>query len=239
MYAELYTITSGMMVRQDQMNQLAHNLANSETVGFKMEVMAAREAYVRAPNWLYPFPSQVSSTAPAIDFSQGQILPTGRTLDMALEGKGFFLVLSPQGPRLTRDGRFSLDGNSRLTLNGMPVMGVGGPIKLKKGRMVVNELGEIRVEGQLVDRLRLVDVDDPGRLTKVAPGLFEVDAGAALMDAGGCRVLQGYLERSNVQPLRLMVSLIDVLRTFEMQQRMLQQIDQLNQKAVQTMPKRM
>jgi flagellar hook-basal body protein len=123
MFAELYVAASGMAVRQEKIDALAHNLANINTVGFKMGEVVLEERPLDTQGGALNAPSQVRLVGRRTDFSQGELQHTGEPLDVALGQAGFFVVESPDGVRLSRDGRFSLDPNGRLVLRNMPVLG--------------------------------------------------------------------------------------------------------------------
>lgn len=234
MYSELYTAASGMRVRLDQMDLLTNNLANVNSIGFKIDEIALQEAPVLSALGGGRVPSHVRTHSRWIDFSPGNIQNTGGPLDLALEGEGFFVIQTPDGVRLTRDGRFSLDADGRLVLRGMPVEGQGGEIVLDGDSVVVKEDGRILKGGGEVARLRVVRVYSTDLLERTGEGLFRVPPdGQSLQDMDDPVVRQGALELSNANAIKLMVQMIDVVRSFEMQQRVIQTLDRLAERAIQ------
>jgi flagellar basal-body rod protein FlgG len=233
MYSELYTAVSGMVVRQRQLDLLANNLANINTVGFKVEDIQLEERPIPSSQGLVRAPSHVGQGSRWIDYSPGAIQTSGQPLDFALEGEGFFVVQTRDGTRLTRDGRFSQDEQGQLVLRGMPVQGVNGAIQLGEGPIECKEDGTIMQGGAPAGRLRVVKVPTPQQLEREEGGVFRVPDGVPLEDAPGARIRQGCVEMSNANAIRLMVQMIDAVRCFELHQRMIHTFDQLGQKAVQ------
>jgi len=233
MFSELYTATSGMITRQEQMDVLAHNLANVNSVAFKMDELVTTERLIQTPLGAVRAPTHVKTATRWTDFSPGQLQATGEPLDLALGAEGFFMVQTPAGVRLTRDGRFSLDGEKKLVLRNMPVLGQGGEVRLGEGVSEIREDGAVMHGGREVGRLRVVSVSSPQALVREGEGLYAVPEGVTTEEIKNPRVLQGHLEQSNTHAIRLMVQMIDAVRGFEMHQRMVQTLDRLGEKAVQ------
>jgi flagellar basal-body rod protein FlgF len=214
---------------------LANNLANVSTPGFKRDDLAivpdAVAAATRSANVL-ALPSG-GSLLQWTDFSQGHIQGTGRGLDAAINGPGFFAVDSPAGMRFTRAGSFTVDRDGVLVgPTGTPVHGRGGPITVTSSNVTINAAGEVIDGGRVVGTLRVVDFPKPYRFMKEGQGLFApVDPTVELTDAQGYEIAGGALEASNVGTVQMMVTMIDVLRTYEAAQRAMQAVEQANQHA--------
>lgn len=203
----------------------ANNLANASTSGFKADF----EAYRAVPLFGEGQPSRVFALAerPGVDFSTGTIEHTGNDLDVAINGEGFLAVQAPDGSEAyTRAGELQLTATGQLlTRDGLPVLGNGGPIALPPSQaLVIGADGTIttRPVGQeantlaQVDRLRLVRPLSAADLVKGPDGLFRMkDGNPAPLDAS-VSVTQGALERSNVNPISAMVSMIENARQYEM-----------------------
>jgi len=203
----------------------ANNLANASTSGFKADF----EAYRAVPLFGEGQPSRVFALAerPGVDFSTGSIEHTGNDLDVAINGEGFLAVQAPDGSEAyTRAGELQLTATGQLlTRDGLPVLGNGGPIALPPSQaLVIGADGTIttRPVGQeantlaQVDRLRLVRPLSAADLVKGPDGLFRMkDGNPAPLDAS-VSVTQGALERSNVNPISAMVSMIENARQYEM-----------------------
>lgn len=234
MFSELYVAASGMVARQEQMDVLSHNLANVNTAGFKVEDVLLEERKIQTRMGTVASPSHVRVVARRTDFSPGELHISGEPLDVALSGKGFFVVQAQDGIRLTRDGRFSIDGKGRLVLGDMPVLGEQGEIRPGTTASVrIQPDGQVASDSGAVGRLRIVTLDDPSLLERVGSGLYRVPAGVQLQEQPNPQVFPGYLEMSNANAVRCMVQMIEAVRSFEMHQRMVQTLDRLGERAVQ------
>ncbi|HSV31352.1 MAG TPA: flagellar basal-body rod protein FlgF [Atribacteraceae bacterium] len=241
----IYTAASGMNVFEIKQGVLANNLANIETPGFKADLLRAEAVYERAISRFTDEQSPISIGSLSIgaqlisehqtDFSQGRIETTGNHLDFALQGGGFFVVATPEGEGYTRAGNFALDTDGRLVnVDGFPVLGTTGEIVLPPGgTFLVDDQGRIRVDDEEVDQLRVVDFDDRNLLVKRGlNNFFPVDDLVEPREAVGFRVVQGSLERSNMNVVEAMVTMIETLRKFEAAQRAIQSQDLALQRAV-------
>lgn len=205
--------------------QAANNLANANTTGFKADF----DAYRSMPLFGEGHPTRVFALAerPGVDFSTGTIEMTGNDLDVALNGEGFIAVQAPDGSEAyTRAGEFKIDAAGQLmTMDGLPVLGNGGPIALPPSQaVVIGTDGTIstRPVGQeantlaQIDRLRLVKPLDLGQVVKGADGLFRQKDGTPMPIDATVTVTQGALERSNVNPVGEMITMIENARQYEM-----------------------
>ena len=205
--------------------QAANNLANANTTGFKADF----DAYRSMPLFGEGHPTRVFALAerPGVDFSTGTIEMTGNDLDVALNGEGFIAVQAPDGSEAyTRAGEFKIDAAGQLmTMDGLPVLGNGGPIALPPSQaVVIGTDGTIstRPVGQeantlaQIDRLRLVKPLELGQVVKGADGLFRQKDGTPMPIDATVTVTQGALERSNVNPVGEMITMIENARQYEM-----------------------
>lgn len=214
---------------------LANNLANTSTPGFKRDDLAivpdAVAAATRSANVL-ALPAG-GSLLQWTDFSQGFVQGTDRALDAAINGPGFFVVETPAGPRYTRAGSFNVRNDGVLVgASGTPVLGRSGPITIASGKVSIGAGGEVLDDGRLVDTLRVVDFPRPYRFVKEGQGLFApVDPAVQPDAATGYEIAGGALEASNVGTVQMMVTMIDVLRTYEAAQRAMQAVEEANQHA--------
>lgn len=230
------TLVSGMQLLWQRQEILANNLANLSTTGFKRDDVAPVPAPPRDPAAtgtaanLGPPPAQ--ALVQWTDFSQGPIRETGRSLDVALGGSGFFVVATPAGPRYTRAGAFDISRDGYLvTSDGLRVLGERGPIAIGSTRVTVSERGEVRDETRAIDTLRVVDFPRPYHLSKEGSGFFLPADGVAPAPAAGYQVYGGSLEGSNVSSLETMVGMIDILRKYEASQRAIQALEEANRQA--------
>ncbi len=185
----------------------ANNLANSDTEGFKADLMAARQ--VGDTTWPVP----VMRT----DLSQGNLTHTGRPLDVALDGPGFLVVQTENGERLTRGGALALDVANRLTdRHGNVILGENGPIAipLRYATLEIQADGEVVVDGTKVDRLRLETVRDTSTLLKEGAGRFVADQERVAVDSATLTLRQGEIEDSNQDTLRGTVDLVTIQRAY-------------------------
>jgi flagellar basal-body rod protein FlgF len=220
MAGTIYVALSGMRTRMAHLDRLASDIANESTAGYKGE--RAGTLAVDRPSFDAVLNSAVDTvaSAPTVDFRPGVILPTGRDLDVALDGKGFFVVQTPAGPRYTRNGSFSRSADGTLvTSDNMPVLGQNGPIKVGDGPLTLNNDGTIAVNRVAVGRLQVVDFSDYTGLGREDGGRFRAPASEAPAPVSGTFVRNGALEQSNVSVTQRMASLIEVSRSFEALQR--------------------
>lgn len=181
------------------------------------------------------------------EFEQGPLRSTENPFDFALEGRGWFAVETPDGVRYTRNGSFLLDKDSYLvTKDGYYVLGENGRIRIKANNISVNEQGEIVVNldlqpdprrlvsyaendwkaPQVIDRLLIADFRQPRALVKQGNSLWKpTDEALPVFITRDAKVRQGFLEMSNVNPVREMTRMIEVQRTYEANQRTLQSHD--------------
>jgi len=201
---------------------ITHNLANVSTVGYKRicnafsESLKAQEA---GEETYLPGSVDLSS---AFDFSQGSISETGRPLDFALYGKGFFVIETPEGPLYTRNGMFRTNQNGQIVdCNGRTVAGETGPIVIPNGvglsQLNVSSDGTLSAGGATIGKFRLVDFgDNENKLVPVGSNCFEMpDENIEPAAAEHIVVKQGYQESSNVKMIDELVDMIMVARLYE------------------------
>jgi len=229
-----YPAVSGALALETQLDILTNNVANMNTTGFKQSL----PVYSGWSNNNQPgagdAPVAFSTFDQIItDFSQGGMQTTGAPLDVAIEGDGMFAVQTPQGIRYTRNGHFTLDDQGQLlSSGGFPVVGTGGPITIPEGRITIDHDGRVSVLGvepntppQELDTLSVLTVQDKKNLIPVGGSLYQVADGAEVIPAGG-HFLQGMLEGSNVNPMKEMVAMIQVMRMYEAAQKSITAADE-------------
>jgi flagellar basal-body rod protein FlgF len=202
----------------DQLDFIANNVVNSNTNGFK-----AVKLYYNAPN-----PGKEMTFIPevVVDYSPGTIHRTDNPLDVAINGEGFLAVQSKEGASYTRQGNFTIDKDGNLvTTNGAYVLGKSGSkIKLPDGKVNIGEKGDVTVDGNPVDTLKIVSFKNPQALTRVEGCLFTDPGNAGLVDKDDPLVRQGHIELSNVQVVKEMSDMIDLHRSVEFYQKVIQTI---------------
>lgn len=204
-----------------QYRAITHNLANANTVGFKRQV--------RSQSFSGTMQSIMGGTAEsgqvkdqtAIDFSNGRMVHTGRSLDVAIDGKNTFLVVeTPDGERYTRNGVLRLNAERQLvTAEGHMVSGKEGPIVLpptsSATQLNISNDGGVSTEDQTIGSLKLVQFEDVSKLVMVGNGCFQNTGSTDPTEASGARVHQGFQESSNVNIVEELVDLITVTRLYE------------------------
>ncbi len=238
----LYTAASGMVSTMRQLEVVIHNIANAQTTGFKQERVAGvsfddqlvyQQAAMAGPP-LGQLGLAAVAEQPGLDLSQGPLQATGRSLDLALEGPGFFVIQTADGPAYTRDGSFvrDVDGNL-VTQDGAPVMGENGPIQVLDGRLAFGPDGSVLVDDQPVDRLLIVDFEAGVTLRRIGNNLFVPrDPAVQPGPAAAVTVRQGYVEGSNVDLTGAMTTMLELQRAYEASQRMIQEQDAMTARAV-------
>ncbi|MEO6006177.1 MAG: flagellar hook-basal body protein [Opitutus sp.] len=175
-----------------------------------------------------------------VNFVTGETQPTRRELDVAIQGDGFFEMQRADGSHgFTRNGEFRLRSDRTLvTSGGDEVMGVGGsPITLLPGggSMVINLDGTVFQGETQIGKLSIQRFADNSQLTPGEGGYFLPGPGMAPEAVSNPELLQGYLEGSNVTPLREMVDLVLIARAYEANQKMITTLDQQMDKALEAL----
>jgi len=221
---------SRQMALTHELDVLANNIANVDTTGYKAD-NTLFEQYLMPRASDPSFGSQdrriryVEDRADWIDMSQGSIQRTGNPLDVAIQGKGFFAVQTPNGQqRYTRNGAFSINGAGQLvTSDGNQVIGDSGPITFQSTDhdVVISPSGIITVrEGNSTadsqrGRLQLVDFAQTRLLQKDGGSTFAAPAGVAPDPVpADTTVVQGAIEKSNVNGVTAMARLIEITRSY-------------------------
>ncbi len=207
--------------RQDalkrELSLIAHNLANVSTTGFRAERMLFDQALQKAGDRQRV--AFVVDRASYLEERPGPVEVTNRTLDVALDGDGWFTVETQDGLRFTRDGRFHLSDEGQLvTLDGHEVLDAqGAPIVLDDTAVAlsIGGDGELSVNGASLGRLGLVQFGDDQRLLREAGGLYRSADNRPGDQAVEVKVVQGALERSNVDPVLEITRLIEASRAYE------------------------
>lgn len=242
----LYTSASGMLVESMRADLVANNLANVDTVGFKRQVAAVAafpemllqrvEAGRSTPIGRLGTGAAIDAEVP--DFTPGPLQQTGRSLDVALVGGGFFAVETGDGEfALTRDGRFHISADGWLVdIAGRRVLGEDGPLQLGEGvsetDIVISDDGTVHVAGEPVGRIARYTVANPLALERLGGGLWRFNEASGEPEPTDAPVRSGMLERSNVNVVLEMVQMIEVTRAYEASQRVIQAYDEILQKTV-------
>ncbi len=234
MNSGLYTALSGNLAAMRRLDVISNNLANANTAGFKKDRVAFESLLaLRAGEAPEKAGLVQADNIYFTDYSAGPVKQTGNTLDLAIDGDGFFAVNTPQGRAYTRQGNFQRNAAGRLVTNdGYEVVGSGGPITINGSRVEVSARGEVMVDGAQVATLEVVDFPKPYALQKAGSALFvPSDPQAAPQPVLTASVRQGHLEDSNVSVVQEMVQMIEANRYFEACQRVVKSYDDAAGKA--------
>ncbi len=229
----IYIAMSGAQHSLYQQAATAHNLANASTTGFRAEVNSFRALPVFGDG--LPTRAYVVDSTVGADFTPGVLQQTGRELDMAIEGKGWFAVQTADGSEAyTRNGSLQISPNGLLqTRNGLNVAGDGGPISIppdtnitvaKDGTISTVPTGQTPNAVAIVGRIKLVNPPE-NTLVKNDDGLFRLKDGAPAPADAGVKLQAGALEGSNVNVVESLVGMIEQARQFDMQMRLLRTAD--------------
>jgi len=247
----IYMAASGALAYEKKLQIISNNLANANTVGYKMD---RSQFNVIEQNNL---PASLASNTPEMstsqaqsfwfqfnsytDFTSGSLKNTGNDFDLALIGEGFFCIQKPEGVHYTRKGDFTLDAEGTLvTRNGHPVIGDSGEITVKYAEdprkvkaFEVDLEGNVLVNGQQVGSLRIVKFSEPDKLMKMGDTLFKpAENSPAPQEAEDAKVSQGFVELSNVDVVKMMTEMIVVLRGYETYQKVMRSADEAYTKSI-------
>jgi len=218
------SLKAGLTGQVYRNNVVANNLANVNTTGFKKDFVF----FQLLDEKMDPekSPRQVTS------YRNGDQIQTSNSLDVAIQGDGFFTVQLDDTLGLTRDGHFHTDGDGVLrTANGYPVLGRTGEVvllgeNLEPGSVSISHSGEIFVDDVLYDQLRISTVENSSALSKRGHNLFVAKDERSLIDLEEPALLQGFLEGSNVNAAEEMINLIELEKHFESMQKMVRSFDE-------------
>lgn len=241
MGSTVYIAASGAEARLRQLEMVANNLANAHTDGFKADrstfktffegVLADQEGerMPGAAGGVYVAPSEAG-----FDDSAGPVRRTGGALDVAIEGRGYFVVETEAGERFSRAGSFKVDPDGQLvTASGSPVLGTDGPIEISGAAARILASGDVVDAGAVVGTLRVVDFEGDDALSKQGDGLFVAREGRTPEDVERLALLEGTVEASNVQPTAEMANLVILQRAFEASIQAMQRDDQATERLIQ------
>jgi flagellar basal-body rod protein FlgF len=224
-----------------ELDIIANNLANLGTTGFKREGVLFEQFLAdraRTEDFAHPIDQQISfvlDRETRTDLAQGAFQQTGSILDAAIDGEGFFVVETPQGERYTRAGSFALNAAGELvTPAGFRVLGSSGPVVLDPNdtQFAIAADGTISTREGERGKLRLVRFENPSQLTKQGNNLFASEAPPQPADVR-TRVVQGSLEKSNVNAVLEIGRMIEVTRAYTTLANLMSRTDELRQAAIQ------
>jgi len=212
------------------LDAVATNMANSNTPGFKKRVCSftgSAPKKARSLGEARSRPLLEPGTDVSVDHSDGELRRTGRNLDVAIKGEGYFVVQTAEGRRYTRRGRFYRSNDGRLVdYEGRPILASSGTVEIPPDaeQVRITSSGRVMAGERELGRLSLVNVEDSSRLEPESGGLFRYTGDGRPSRAAGAVLMQGAVERSNVEPVRQMVKLLRTSRKYQQQTRMLKQL---------------
>lgn len=242
----IYTAMSGAKHIFGRQASIAHNLANAVSTGYRSEEHRLRAVPVRSET--LPTRAFAVDASVANDFTPGPLAQTGRPLDVAVQGQGWFALAMPDGTEAyTRNGSLEINVNGVLqTRNGTPVQGDGGPISIPPdNEITVGKDGMISLKPSSgaqntvtqVGILKLVNPPEAD-LVRGADGLFRLRDGSAAQVDPAVQVASGFLEGSNVNVVDQLVAMISLARQFETQLKLLSTAEQNDRAAAQLLATR-
>lgn len=244
----LYQSAASLAALERWQDSVAQNITSAQTTGFRKRTIqfsteTAGEIHTGAGTKAgsdNAVPAVFPKTSSGINFISGETMPTRRELDVAIQGEGFFEVRSADGTKAyTRNGEFRLRPDRTLvTSGGQEVLTTGGaPLVLLPGggNVVINQDGTVFQGTVSLGKLSIQKFSNLAALLPTSDGMFIAAPGAGMSEVEEPELMQGYLEQSNVQPLREMVDLVLISRAYEANQKMITAIDQQMQKALEAL----
>lgn len=261
---DLWVPLSGAISQQRKIDTLANNIANANTPGFKKDHLSFKEHLTvlekgyqdidlpikewKPEDFYKSYDAENSYVKVAgsfTDFKQGSLVPTNNPLDLAIKGKGFFELLTPNGVRYTRSGLFSQNKDGDLvTTSGNRLLSqleqganIKKPaervIKITPGHINITPEGEVHINKKLISKISLVEFKDIHALRKEGNSLFiNKDIKNITEAPAESKILQGFVEQSNVNPVGEISELLKTYRHFESLQRAIKTYDSIGGRAV-------
>lgn len=253
MVKEIFTAALGMQSQVTRLEVVANNIANASTTGFKRASIFERNL-IEAQNNFNNIEGDVelgdSPTGQYFDLSSGNMQLTDNTLDLAIEGNGFFALTDENNTKyLTRAGNFRLsDGGTIISMDGKKLEGTEGPISLqreffsrhavtgenKAQSIRISQAGDVFVNDFSVGKISIYEPDDMADLERVANSQFKVkdDSNINEVEANVSNIRQGWLEGSNVNVVQEMVQMIELQRTYDAGSKVIQANDATLEKSI-------
>lgn len=209
-----------------EMQTVANNLANMSTSGYRAERVLYSE-YVGDRGPASASFSLGHGNVRASDFAQGALRQTGGALDVAIEGEGFFRLSTPEGDVLTRQSNFTLTPDGTVVdATGSILLDEGGaPVVVPQGagEPAIGADGTVSLAGQTIAKIGVWTTEDPSALTRIDGVRFRAPDDATPTEA---RVMQGFVEASNVDPVKQISRMIEVQRAYELMQSLMDRDDE-------------
>lgn len=240
----IYVAASGAMAQLRRLEAASNNLAHATEPGYKRDEVTFEDVRAQLRPEANPtLPRNrdkhfVQDRGTNFRTEAGPMTQTENPLDVALHGDGYLRVRTPDGDRLTRDGRLAIDRDGTLrTIRGHVVLDEGGgEINLPAGAIpAIDRSGQITANGIRVGSLAVAQVTDRAALSKLSDGMFIAPNGTEDAPRESVDVLQGFVEESNVSAVEAMTELVEVQRTFEALHQVMSAYRQMDEQATRLM----
>ena len=223
--------TAAMLTDLERLRTIGQNFANSSTAGYKAEYAVNAPGDARFAQLMNADPAALVQLA--LDERAGALRQSNRSLDLAIEGSGYFQVETPAGVRYTRRGDFALGPDGLLqTPEGHALLGEGGAIRLNSDQVRIDRDGTLRQDERVLGRLAIAVFDDSAGLVHESGGLYRASAEPTAQPAAPVAVRQGYLEAANVQPVAEMVRMMETVRHFGLTAQALRANDEILESSI-------
>ncbi len=231
MEVSLYQAAAAMNATDRWQEMISQNLSGASTPGARKNQISFSAVQAGMTSNVSGFASSgfvIPSAGTVTNFQQGELHSTGNSMDVALEGPGFFSVKMPDGQSAyTRNGEFQLNAQSQLaTSHGNLVLGDSGPIQFEPGSslpITISASGDVSQGAEVKGKLKITEFSKPNLLAAIGGGLFRADnKDLKPADAVATSVRQGNIESANTSPTLEMAGLITAMRMFESNQKVLQ-----------------
>ncbi|WEK44680.1 MAG: flagellar basal body rod protein FlgF [Candidatus Sphingomonas colombiensis] len=242
----VYTAATGLRAHMQAQAAIANNMANASTTGFRADRVVFDQIQMRGGGAELMARSPTSSEVTDADRSQGTLISTGRSLDVAVSGRNDWIaVQAPEGGEAyTRRGDLSVSASGTLqTGDGFLVMGQGGPITIPPynslsigadGSISIVAQGDASGKPEVIDKIKLVS-DNGANTVKGVDNLLHVRGGGALPENLDAQVVSGTLEGSNVNMTQALVDMIENQRSYEVQANLLKNAKDMDEGAASIM----
>ncbi|AOL22260.1 flagellar basal-body rod protein FlgF [Erythrobacter litoralis] len=233
----IYTALTSMNAAMDRQRAVANNLANASTPGFRQELFAVTPATLKDGS--IEARAMARGLVRGADLTTARVIPTGRPLDIAVQGNALIALQGPAGEVYSRRGDLSVAASGVLENgDGLPVLGEGGgPISVPAGfsiavagdgTILANDPAAPREPAQVLDRIKLVSPEG-SQIAKGVDSFLKVPNGGVLPPDPTARVTPGSLEQSNVETAETLVQMIDAQRAFEQRAKIIRTANDLDE----------
>lgn len=243
----LYLSAAGVMTNSYRQDVIANNIANAETVGFKKDLALFQERRTelaergfspgRSNALLEALGGGIYASPTTVDTTQGELEPTGNSLDVAIIGRGLLAVKHGDRTQLTRDGRMVVNHRGRLALannENVEVLDIKGrplPVDPRFPPQVARD-GTVSQNGQPIGRIGVFEVPDPTQLTKAGGTMLAYPDVKQLRPSITSTLRSEFVERANVEPSSELAQLMEAQRQLEANANMIRYQDQMLSKLV-------